>query len=472
MKRIALLAALITLASCSSKGPDDGSLGNEQAKDMFKEAMSQPPVPQSVMRNGDRLSFMLLQPKSETSPFGFLLQVDAACSSPSASLIYLDGVKRIYFASPDGKYAPARPIPAGQVEVLNASPAFQRACATTPQPDWRVLKGKGDEQYVLIDRNSLSTVDGQLQFWAGYDSPSIGHDLPYNAPYAQKRERYALDCGKQTFSLLAGYDLDEHNTVTDGGVFFEPKTYSVKGSDPDYRLLFDAACGKPEGLAALPAFKPRSKAPLVLTTPRVQAPALSAVKQLNLPVPAKQLKRTVETGTAHLKGQSAPFTEEKSFSQDKASGLLAVRTKGSNFEGQAVSFRGLVALAQQTVYSGEAPMVDNIGLNAIAFSGDWKNMPVGAQLGYVTDGKMSNSVVGEYGKPRQAFDCRVEQQVPAAQVNARLSGQAKKLRCAHLEDSFKRVETLYYLEDYGYFFRAGVDPNDFFHEERVLKEVE
>ena len=85
MKRIALLAALITLASCSSKGPDDGSLGNEQAKDMFKEAMSQPPVPQSVMRNGDRLSFMLLQPKSETSPFGFLLQVDAACSSPSVS---------------------------------------------------------------------------------------------------------------------------------------------------------------------------------------------------------------------------------------------------------------------------------------------------------------------------------------------------------------------------------------------------
>lgn len=113
MKRIALLAALITLASCSSKGPDDGSLGNEQAKDMFKEAMSQPPVPQSVMRNGDRLSFMLLQPKSETSPFGFLLQVDAACSSPSASLIYLDGVKRIYFASPDGKYAPrARFLPA------------------------------------------------------------------------------------------------------------------------------------------------------------------------------------------------------------------------------------------------------------------------------------------------------------------------------------------------------------------------
>lgn len=471
MKRIALLAAIVTLASCSSKGPN-GSLGNEQAQDMFKEAMSQPLVPQSVMRNGERLSFMLLQPKTETSPFGFLLQVDASCASPVANLIYLDGVKRIYFASPDGKYAPARPIPAAQVATLNANPAFQRACAATREPDWRVLKGQGEEQWVMIDRNSLATVDGQLQFWAAYDSPAIGHDQPYNAPYAQKRERYSLDCAKQTFSLLAGYDLDEHNTVTDGGVFFEPKTYSVKDSDADYRLLFDAACGKPEALAALPAFKPRTKAPLVLTVPRVQAPALSAVKQLNLPKPAKALKRVVETGTAHLKGQSAPFTEEKFFSQDKASGQLAVRTKGSSFEGQAVSFRGLVSLAQQTVYSGEAPMVDNIGLNAIAFSGDWKSMPVGAQLGYITDGKMSNSVVGEYGKQRQAFDCRVEQQLPAAQVNASLSGQAKKLRCAHLEDSLKRVETLYYLEDYGYFFRAGIDPNALFHEERVLKEVE
>jgi hypothetical protein len=433
MKRIALLAAIVTLASCSSKGPD-GSLGNEQAQDMFKEAMSQPLVPQSVMRNGERLSFMLLQPKTETSPFGFLLQVDASCASPVANLIYLDGVKRIYFASPDGKYAPARPIPAAQVATLNANPAFQRACAATREPDWRVLKGQGEEQWVMIDRNSLATVEGQLQFWAAYDSPAIGHDQPYNAPYAQKRERYSLDCAKQTFSLLAGYDLDEHNTVTDGGVFFEPKTYSVKDSDADYRLLFDAACGKPK--------------------------------------PAKALKRVVETGTAHLKGQSAPFTEEKFFSQDKASGQLAVRTKGSSFEGQAVSFRGLVSLAQQTVYSGEAPMVDNIGLNAIAFSGDWKSMPVGAQLGYITDGKMSNSVVGEYGKQRQAFDCRVEQQLPAAQVNASLSGQAKKLRCAHLEDSLKRVETLYYLEDYGYFFRAGIDPNALFHEERVLKEVE
>ena len=95
----------------------------------------------------------------------------------------------------------------------------------------------------------MNSADGKLQFWAAFDSPLIGHDQPYNAPYAQKRERYSVDCAAQTFSLLAGYDLDERNVVTDGGVFFEPKTYSVKGSDSDYQRVFGAACGKPEALA-------------------------------------------------------------------------------------------------------------------------------------------------------------------------------------------------------------------------------
>jgi hypothetical protein len=471
MKRIALLIAIATLASCSSKGPDSG-LGNEQAQGMFKEAMSQPPVPQSVMRNGDRLSFMLLQPKTETSPFGFLLQVDASCSTPNANLIYLDGVKRIYFSSPNGQYTPARPIPASQVAALSANPAFQRACAATQAPDWRMLQGSGDEQWVMIDRNSLNSADGKLQFWAAFDSPLIGHDQPYNAPYAQKRERYSVDCAAQTFSLLAGYDLDERNVVTDGGVFFEPKTYSVKGSDSDYQRVFDAACGKPEALAQLPAFKPRAKGAVPVNMPSVQAPALSAVKQLNLPVPAKTLKHLVETGTATLNGKSAEFTEEIFLSQDKVSGQLAVRFKGDTYEGQAVSFRGLTELAHQTVHSGAAPMVDTLSLSGISFSGDWKKMPLGSVLGYVTEGKMSNTAVGAYGKERQAYECRVEQQVPASQINSSLSGQAKKLRCAHQGDSLQRIETVYFLEDYGYFFRAGMDPNDAFYDRRVLKVAE
>lgn len=471
MKRIALLTAIATLASCSSKGPD-GGLDNDQAQGMFKEAMSQPLVPQSIMRNGERLSFMLLQPKSETSPFGFLLQVDASCTTPSANLIYLDGVKRIYFPSPNGQYMPPKPIPQRQVEALASNADFTRACAATPAPDWRVLSGSDDEQWVLIDRSSLQTVEGKLQFWAAFDSPLIGHDQPYNAPYTQKRERYSLDCAAQTFSLLAGYDLDQSNTVTDGGVFFEPKTYSVKGSDPDYQTLFNSACSKPEALAQLAPFKPRSKAPMSLADPRVQAPALSAVKQLNLPPPGKALKHLVETGTATLKGQSATFSEEKFLSQDKASGQLAIQTKGGNFDGKAVSFRGLTPLAHQTLYRGDAAMLDSSSLNSIAFTGDWKKMPLGSTLGYVTDGKMSNSAVGEYGQERQTFTCQVEQQVPAAQINAALSGQAKKLRCSRAGDTIKRVETVYYLEDYGYFFRAGIDPNEVFHEQRVLKVAE
>lgn len=469
MKRLLLLGAAGLLGACASKAPE---LANDDAARMFAGTMQLAPLPQSLMREGDRLSFMLLQPKTEATPFAFLAQVEASCSTTNASLVYLDGGKRVYFASPDGQYMPPRPMPQRQAEVLAANPAFKQACSATAQPDWRVLKGSGDEQWVLVDRNSLARDGDSLQFWSAFDSPAIGHDMPYNAPYAQKREHYSVDCAKQTFSLLAGYDVDEKGSVTDGGVFFEPKRYSVNGSDADYQLLFKAACAVPNGLAQLPAFKGRNRAAAQGKLPSVQAPVLSAVKQLNLPAAGKPLRHLVETGEATLQDKTASFREERFLQPDKATGQLAIRSKGGTFEGEAVSFRGLLPLAQRTVYSGSAPMVDTSSLSGLSFTGNWREMPVGAQLGYVTHGKMSNSLVGAYGKERVAYSCKVEARLPASQVNVALSGQAKHLRCAQLEDPYKRVDSVYYLEDYGYFLRAGTDPNAFFYEKRVLQTAE
>jgi len=469
-RRLAALAAFGLLAGCASAPSEPDT---DQAARMFDETLSLAPIAESVMRNGDTLSFMVLQPRSDASPISFLAQLEGACSQPQARLMYLDGAQRTYFGNPPNAYAPGRQLPATQAQKLHGNPSFRQACAATAAPDWRVIKGSGEQQWVLIDRSSLRKVGEAMQFWGAYDSPVIGHDLPFNAPYAQKREHYAVDCARQTFQLLAGYNVDERNTVTDGGVFFQPKDYSVSGSDADYQLLFKTVCESPDALAKLSAFAPRQRAPVAGTAaPAVQAAVLSAVKQLNLPPPRKPLKHLVETGQATLEGNTAAFREELFITPDKVTGQLSVRTQAQGFQGQAISFRGLLALAHRTVFTGNDAMIDSASLRGLSFTGDWQQMPVGAQLGYTREGRMSNSLVGEYGKERQSFVCTVSRQVAATQVNATLSGQAKELRCQHQEDRLARVDTLYYLEDYGYFFHAGTDKNDFFYETRTLQSAE
>ncbi|MDE1169181.1 MAG: hypothetical protein PW845_28295 [Pseudomonas sp.] len=480
MQRIALALALSALAGCAqhSKAPDVPPPPTAQTKaaslaeQLLGDTMGLSPLPDTVFREGDRLSYAVLQPKTDASPFSFMAQIEASCSVPGAQLVFINGDKRIYFGGPDGQYMPGREVPPRLVETLKKNAEFNKACSSTPKPDWRIVKGSGAQPWVMIDRNSVKSQGNALRFWAAYDDPVITLDPPYNAPTAQKREHFAVDCSKQTYSLLAGYDVDERNTVTDGAVFFAPKAEPIAAGNADYQVLFKTVCGKPDALAKLPAFSPRTKAPVATPLPGVAALPLTAIKRLNLPKPAKSLKRLVETGTSSTKDSNVALNEERYLETDKATGQLGIRLRGENYDGSEVSFRGLVALAQKTAFRGKASMTDTANLTNLTFTGNWRELPVGEKVGYATQANRVNSVVGAYGQNRQVVSCTVDSQAPAALVNAALSGNAKKLRCSTDGDKYQRVDTVYYLEDYGYFYRAGTDKNDFFYDERHLKTVE
>jgi hypothetical protein len=479
MQRIALAFAIFALAGCAQhKAPELPAPPSDQAKAanlaerLLGDTMSLAPLPDTLMREGDTLSYAVLQPKSDASPFSFMTQIEASCSAPTAQLVFLNGSKRIYFGGSDGQYRPPLPVPPRLVETLKNNPDFIKACSGSSQPDWRIVKGSGAQQWVMLDRNSIKEQGNSLRFWGAYDDPVITLDQPYNAPSAQKREHYAVDCAKQTYSLLAGYDVDERNRVTDGAVFFAPKSETVASASADYQRLFKAVCGKPEALSRLPAFSPRTKAPVATQLPGVMALPLSAIKRLNLPAPSKSLKRLVETGTSSNEHSNSALFEERYLETDKATGQLGIRLRSENYDSTEVSFRGLVALAQKTTFRGKAPMTDTSSLINLTFSGNWRELPVGETVSYASQGNRSNSVVGAYGQGRQVVQCTVDSQAPAAQINASLSGNAKKLRCRTDGDKYQRTDTVYYLEDYGYFYRAGTDKNEFFYDERHLKTVE
>jgi hypothetical protein len=479
--RLGLALGLSLLAGCGTHPASDSPpaaaedslpVASTDAERMLAQTLAGTPVAASVMRDGQRLSYSVQLPATDAASASSA-QLDATCDGASARLIYLDGAQRVYLGSPNGQYAPATSIPAKYLPLLKANPAFARACASTPAEDWRVAHGKGAESLILLDRASLKTENNLQQFWGAYDEPVLGHDQPYAAPVAQKREHYSVDCGQQRFSLLAAYDLDDKRTVTDGVVFDDPKPEPMTGAHADYRLLFDLVCKHPEKIAQLPAFTARALAPSDLTPPGVAPAVITAVKRVALPSSPKALKQVLEVGTSSLKGQAGELREDVFFEQDKATGQLLSRVRGQGYEGSSVTFRGLFPLAEKTRFQSGGQAVTNIQhLLSLSFSGNWQQMPVGEQLQYTSLGETVSSLAGSSGKTSTLVRCAVDADVPASSLNAALSGTARKLRCSTDGDEYKRVETVFYLMDYGWFFKAGVDPNGFYSEQRTLQVVE
>lgn len=478
--RLGLVFGLSLLAGCGSHPASDSTPGaaetapvvSTDAERMLAQTLAGTPVAASVMRDGQRLSYSVRLPATDAAGASSA-QLDAACDGSSARLIYLDGAQRVYLGSANGQYAPPTPIPGKYLQLLKANPAFQQACASTPGGEWRVAHGAAAGSLILIDRASLKTESAQQTFWGAYDEPVLGHDQPYAAPVAQKRERYAVDCGQQRFSLLAAYDLDEKQTVTDGVLFDEPKPEPMAGAHADYRLLFDLVCKHPEKIAQLPAFSPRAIAPSDLAPPGVAPAVITAVKRVALPAAPKALKRVLEVGTSSLKGEAGELREDIFFEQDKATGQLISRVRGQGYEGSSVTFRGLFPLAEKTRFqSGGQTVTNTQHLLSLNFSGNWQQMPVGEQLQYTSLGETVSSLAGSSGKTPTLVRCAVDADVPANSLNASLSGTARKLRCSTDGDEYKRVETVFYLMDYGWFFKAGVDPNGFYSEQRKLQAVE
>ncbi|QBF27535.1 hypothetical protein EXN22_18270 [Pseudomonas tructae] len=458
---------LILTALCTATLVGCATLSKEEVDQYIGTMLTQPLSAASLFREGDVLNFQVSVPASNgLSERSF--QLEASCVEPNIAIMYLDADQRTYFQSPNG-YAPPQPMPGRFHAALLKNPSFAAACKTQPKPDWRKLKGEEGEPWVLVDRNSIRKMGNDVSLWAAFDQPSILIDLPYNAPYAQKREHHRFNCSAGTDTLLAGYDVDGNNRVTDGRVPSLPKPEPVAGSNADYQALFALACGAADKVAQLAPFATRPKAPTATgTLPPVSPSVMVALERLQLPKPVQSLKYLEAVGTSTMKGRSSSMHEEHFLSIDGNSQQLLVIQRGSSYEVQKVTWRGLIPLVSKTDYT---VMNESSALTSLSFKGDWKTMAVGSKLGYTQQGATQNNVLGEYGKELKITECTVMQQVPASTLHASLSGNAKALDCSLVGDKYQRVDHLFYLQDYGYFFSASTDKNAFSYHDLRLQTV-
>lgn len=427
--------AALLVAGCASRGNPSMSFGGSL-------------VEHSLLRVDDHVSFAL-EDGPETRNF------TVACNAPQAWLLYSDLRTGRSYPVNARRYGVRKELDERQAQALKALPAVERGCRAAP-PDWREVQRSPDGTFTLIDIASVETSDGALRFWGAFDYPRMDFDLPYRAPFGQKRERFRLACPSQAYAQTSGFDIDERGRVTDGRVDGDKaKSYVVGGdTNADYKALFKAACGGAPAWQALPAFIPRAKAmpdSAGLTTPSPMV--MSAISQLGLPPASKRLKRIVLEGTWTREGKTSPTRSELQIAPDATASTFRTRTKTGTGRAdgtwaQSASFLGLVDLSS---FVNFLPGSDTISqaMTDLTLTGDWQRMAVGSELRYVTRKLSLFSMIGGVTYDYTTV-CKVVGVSAAAELHPDLSGDARRLECRMQPDSLDRTDTYVYLTDYGY----------------------
>lgn len=455
-----LAPLLLALAACATQS-GNGKRPTEVLDNLVTNAASASNVvDNSVLRTDKEAALALRLPRG-------MLQLQVNCSSESANWLYVDSPGRMY-AIGQSQYREPIPLAAETARTLRTLPQVAQACIQAP--DWRKLTnfGSGSDGHVLLDIASLKPQDdGSLRLWAAFDYPSLAYDAPYQAPYGSKAEQLEVNCGRSTYTWLTGYDLDPRQRVTDGRIEATPSAQPFSSASADYLAILQAACKPHEQLSALARAENRDKpVPDLENQPTLDAGVVRNVVSLGLKAPKQSLSYLRTEGTSTFKGETKPLVEEFWFQPGGAPGLLSVKQQGTGYVSQETSFMGMLELSSVTHYSKAQGTRE---VEKLELEGNWQQMPVGEKLSYRVTRKENFSIIGQT-RDVQETRCEIIRELSAADLNPQLSGNAKEIKCSVVDDKYKRVDTRYFLEDYGLVFRQGDSRNEFYYSDsRIVR---
>ncbi len=443
MKRIAAVVALGLLSGCSHQTMNSRT----QADPVFGDMLKQPPLVDSILRDGDNLSYQVQLTPSKGDTVPDIAQLQASCATPSASLMYVESPGTLGAKGQPAQLTVMRELTPDVVTNLQHNPGFIAACARTPRPDWRLVSGAATARQLLIDRTSLKAVGDSVQVWGAYDEPAILTHRLKKMPYAQTRMHWQLNCSRQTYRTLATFGLNQNNVVTFGETETAPQDAPFSAAEADTQTLLKAACAPT--LGQLPVATARTKAPETLTPPPLSADVTEAIKALDMPSASKPLRHLVEKHDSTTSMLNHQYIEPNA-----DNGQLRIRTVTNYSTATTTSFRGLISLTYQSQYEWEGLTVSNAShVQQLSFTGDWKQMPVGTTLG-LSAKDLNRSTSSEDRVLSRDYYCVVTRELPASKINSALSGNAKELTCTITGEKYNATSTEMYLQDYGYFFTS------------------
>ncbi|MDK8263153.1 MULTISPECIES: hypothetical protein [Pseudomonas] len=462
--RLSVLCLLLLLAGCSTQQPPVES--PTSADDLFTRPVSA----ESVLREGSRLQLALALAEGGSA----LVSLD--CAADQAELLYLDGAQRVYPGRVNA-YAVPLPLSAAKVATLRQRPDVAALCAQPVNTDWRALASGPGGDTLVIDRNSLVDANGIRRFWGGQQLAVAVQTPRYGAPVRQWRESLAADCTARRYLLLARYGLDDRGRVTDSQLGAQGQE-AFTAAPVERRTLLEAACDRRDALLATPRLDgvkaadtaPAAPPPLG-ELPAPQAQPLQALKAQALPAPRLAVQRFVEEGESRYEGQTHAYREEVQVSPGPQPGLLRFSAQGKAARVDSLNWRGLIDLVRRTrIDNGNLPVEEVASLDQLSFSGDWRALAVGSQVGYQARQSLTGNLKGTEQREIR-LSCKVVSEGEARKVLASLSGRAKTLECQHGETGSGPRSRWTYLEDYGFFQLTSVGAGRAMGLEKHLKEL-
>ncbi|MHC8395764.1 hypothetical protein ACYZT8_19275 [Pseudomonas sp. LB3P93] len=452
MTRFVVVGLLTLLSGCASAPAPVAKAPSLTVEEVLKE----PLLANSIMRDEGMLSFQVSIPARDlktTQSTQSTLQIQASCDATRASLVFMQTTFVSSTRPISRKLEMNNPLSPALVARLAQNPSFTTACAQTSPSDWRIVSGSGAERRLMIDRNSIKVEGPSRLFWGAVDEPALLTDADYKVLFGQTRNRYQADCTRQTYRVLSVFKLDEKDQITRGTVLSDSaeKTF---GQSADVRELLNAACAPAPQLSTLALYSPRNKVAPTYESGPVKADVLKSIADLNLPPPQKAIKHVVfkSHNTGYL--GSAPSQSEQRYETDPQSGQLQLQWPGKVSETRSVNFRGLLTLRLDSQHiDRQLPVSYAVDTEKLTFTGDWRAMVVGSSLGYQITQQRRSTLKGNSVNV-ESLNCVVERQIEASQVNSSLQGSAKELGCKLEGGELKATATMYYLQDYGYFFRT------------------
>lgn len=447
MKHIAVIIALGLLSGCGAHGMKNAGTADAPYKDMLKK----PLLADSVMRDGDDLSYQVHVTLTHNVSVPDVAQLQASCATPSGSLLYMEAPGT---PGPDGqptRITVMRNLAPEVIGELQQNASFTDACARTPRPDWRLVSTTDTHRQLLIDRASLKPIGDKVEVWVAYDEPFILINKLKKMPYAQTRMHWEVSCSRQTYRPLATFNLTPKNTVTFGDVVAVPIDQPFSTAEADARTLLKAACSPT--IAQLPAAVTRTKLQQTLTPAPVPAAVTEAISALGMPTANKPLRHLMEKrdlGSSSLR--TDVFIEP-----GVGNSPFKIRRATQFSSAQITTFRGLFSLTFQSDFDLRGMKVSAASnVEQLSFTGDWKQMPIGATLGFKLKELNRNTAEEDRVLSRDST-CVVARELPASDINSTLSGNAKALNCTATGDNYQATSTVMYLQDYGYFFTRQDD---------------
>ncbi|UQS17685.1 hypothetical protein [Pseudomonas sp. HS6] len=435
----------------------------------FDAAMSGQPDPDSIVRDGDYVSYLVISAQERT--ILHLARFDTHCKLPDAQMAHLTTGGMMRFAvnrqsdTPEG-----RQMPAEQKRQFLQSAQLKQVCAETAAPQWQVIAAPEQGDWQMIDRVSLKQKDGQTAFWSAR-VPAAEALMPSdNSLYAQERQRWSADCTQQRLTSLSTFYLDKQNRLLGGSVTRDP--VARPKLDVDEKQLLTLVCGPRQALDHYKPFQGREQAAFVLPDPLLPASVVKAIEGLKLPAPEKDIRHlrlsfkelNEVREKKNLTGPDLSFIDDlkrrplgrlgrdTTYLAYQPGKQLTERFDRKIHQSVEISFRGLTELAK-VKYTSELNRirVTRDAIIDLRFEGDWANMPVGSRLSYTVQ-RSSPRYQKAPALVDSKIECTVQSQKPASEFYSTLTGSAKVVSCMGEDYHLGQSTALYaYLSTYGMF---------------------